>query len=72
MMTGRLRGAMKDYRLYLLDGFSGHIAEVREFDAPDDEAALATADAMGGKRAKELWHRQHKLKHWDDRVTFDD
>lgn len=56
---------MKDYRLYLLDGFSGHIAEVREFDAPDDDVALQRAQAMGDHRAMELWHRQHKLKHWD-------
>lgn len=61
---------MKDYRLYLLDRFSGHIDEVREFDAADDDAALRRARTLGGDRAMELWHRHHKIKHWDQPFAF--
>lgn len=63
---------MKDYRLYLLDEFSGHIDEVREFDAADDQAAIDQALHIGDHRAMELWHRHHKLKHWDGRLFFNE
>lgn len=56
---------MNDYRLYFLDGFSGHIDEVEEIEADGDEQAIALALARSGGRAMELWHRHHKLKHWD-------
>lgn len=61
---------MTDYRLYLLDRFSGHIEEVREFDAPDDDAAFDRALHEKDHRAMELWRRSHKLKHWDEGVFF--
>lgn len=61
---------MKDYRLYLLDEFSGHIDEVREFDAPSDDAAIDRALHEKDHRAMELWHRNRKLKHWDGRLFF--
>ena len=32
------------YRLYFMDRFSGHIDHFREFEAADDEAALALAE----------------------------
>lgn len=56
---------MKDYRLYLLDGYSGHIDRLVDFAAPDDERALAIASHRANGQAAELWHRGHKLKHWD-------
>ena len=59
---------MKDYRLYFLDRFSGHIDEVREFDAADDEEAVSLAAQCADDRAMELWHRHHKLRHWDESV----
>jgi hypothetical protein len=71
VMVHRLMGgAMKDYRLYLLDHFSGHIEEVRELDAPDDQSAIDQAASVADHRAMELWHRNHKLKHWDERFFF--
>ena len=57
---------MKEYRLYFLDRFSGHIDEVEEIAAAGDEEAVALAAARSSGRAMELWHRQHKLKHWDE------
>ena len=57
---------MKDYRLYFLDRYSGHIDEVEEFDADGDEEAVAAALGKSNGRAMELWHRHHKLRHWDE------
>ena len=59
-------GSVKDYRLYFLDGYSGHIDAVEEFDAAGDEEAVALALARSNGRAMELWHRHHKLRHWDE------
>lgn len=57
---------MKDYRLYFLDGFSGHIDQVEEIEAKGDDEALAIAVARSGGRPTELWHRHRKLRHWDE------
>ena len=57
---------VKDYRLYYLDRFSGNIDAVEEFDADSDDRALAAASERRDGRAMELWHRHHKLKHWDE------
>lgn len=55
---------MKDYRCYKLDK-DGHIVGVELFEAPNDDAAWAHAQAL--VKAKEwdryeLWHRARKLK----------
>ena len=52
------------YRLYLMDRFSGHIDHCREFEADNDEAALAIAEGWREDRPMELWNRHRKLKHW--------
>ena len=57
---------MKDYRLYYLDRFSGHIDEVEDIHAAGDAEAVAMALLKGNGRAMELWHRHHKLRHWDE------
>jgi hypothetical protein len=56
---------MRYYRLYFLDRFSGHIDHFREFEAEDDEAALAIAEGWRQTQPMELWNRHRKLKHWD-------
>jgi hypothetical protein len=56
---------MRYYRLYFLDRFTGHIEQFREFEAEDDDAALATAEDWRESQPMELWNRQRKLKHWD-------
>ena len=56
---------MRYYRLYFLDRFSGHIDHFREFEAADDDAALAVALGWQEDRPMELWNRHRKLKHWD-------
>lgn len=63
---------MKDYRLYYLDRWNGHIEEVEEFAAPGDGEAIAAAATRGDHRARELWHGHHKLKHWDEPANATD
>jgi len=53
------------YRLYYFDRFSGHIDHFREFEAADDDAALALAERWGDGRSMELWNRERRLKRWD-------
>ena len=56
---------MRYYRLYFMDRFSGHIDHFREFEAEDDDSALAVAEGWREDRPMELWSRQHKLRHWE-------
>jgi hypothetical protein len=53
------------YRLYFMDRFSGHIDQVREFEAEDDGGALATAEGWATGQPMELWNRRRKLKRWE-------
>ena len=56
---------MRYYRLYFMDRFSGHIDQFREFEAEDDDVALAIAEGWREDRPMELWNRERKLKYWD-------
>ena len=44
---------MRYYRLYFMDRFSGHIDHFREFEAVDDDAALAIAESW---RERSRWN----------------
>jgi len=59
------------YRLYFMDRFSGHIDHYREFEAENDEAAIATADGWSEGGPMELWSFERKLKHWDEEPLAD-
>ena len=54
------------YRLYFMDRFSGHIEHCREFEAADDEAAIAVAESWSEGGPTKLWNLQRKLRHWDE------
>ena len=56
---------MAYYRLYFMDGFTGHIEHFREFVAESDEAAAAYAEDALGSRPMELWCQHRKVMHWD-------
>ena len=56
------------YRLYYFDRFSGHIDHFREFEAEDDDSALALAERWNDGHSMELWNRQRRLKRWDSIV----
>lgn len=53
------------YRVYFYDRFSGHIDHFREFEAEDDEQALALAQSWFVGTPMELWNRHRQLKRWD-------
>jgi hypothetical protein len=59
------------YRLYFMHRFSGHIEHYREFEAENDEAAVATAEGWNEGGPMELWNLERKLKHWDDESLAD-
>jgi hypothetical protein len=48
-----------------MDRFSGHIEHFREFEAVDDDSAVAIAEAWREGQPMELWNRERKLRHWD-------
>ena len=59
------------YRLYFMQRFSGHIDHYREFEAVDDEAAIAIAEKWREDGPMELWNRERKLRHWNDEPLAD-
>lgn len=56
---------MRNYRLYFMARFGGHIDHFREFEAADDEAAVAVAERWREDRPMELWNLERKLMRWD-------
>jgi hypothetical protein len=62
---------MPYFRLYYFDRFSGHIDHFREFDAEDDDAAVAVAERWNDSRPMELWSRERRLKQWDSTGSAD-
>ena len=59
------RQPVADYRLHYLDGSGGNIVLVREFEAQNDDAAIAYADDVRSLAAMELWQGEQKMKQWD-------
>ena len=56
---------MPYFRLYYFDRFSGHIDHFREFDADDDQAAMAVAERWHDGRPMELWNGERRLNRWE-------
>lgn len=54
---------MNEYRLYFLR--AGHIVRAESFEAEDDAAALAQAEARRGGQAAELWSRARMVARLD-------
>ena len=55
---------MAYYRLYLMDGRSGHVESVIELEASDDDEAVRNAESHRCQVAMELWCSRRKVKHW--------
>jgi hypothetical protein len=53
--------AMNYYRLYFLKSDLGGIERFAEFEAPDDDAALALAAEHEGEAPMELWCERRKV-----------
>lgn len=56
---------MPDYRLYLLNPFSGHIDGVEELSASDDIEAICLVQARQRTVPVELWRGGVKVVHID-------
>jgi hypothetical protein len=56
---------MAYYRLYFFNRFSGHIDHFREFEAPDDAAAVRQAADWRELDAMELWRGRSKVRRWE-------
>ena len=54
--------ALRYYRLYFMNRSSGHIDQFREFEAADDESAIAAAENWLDGQPMELWNQDRKLK----------
>jgi hypothetical protein len=55
---------MAYYRLYFMDGLSGHVTSFIEIDASSDAAAIEKAQARRVQVAMELWCGRKKVKRW--------
>lgn len=56
---------MSCYRLYFLHCFSGHIVRFAEFEAADDDVALALATEHEGDQPLELWCQHRKVRRFE-------
>jgi len=57
---------MTYYRLYFFTGPSGRIDQFREFEMPDDLAAIRQAALWRGTAPMELWSGARKVRRWDE------
>lgn len=55
---------MAYYRLYLMDGLSGHVTSFIEIEAKTDADAVRRAETHRGQVAMELWCGRKKVKRW--------
>lgn len=56
---------MRYYRMYFMHPHSGHIERFAEFEAPDDQTAVALASEHVGDHPLELWCERNKVKRID-------
>jgi hypothetical protein len=55
---------MSYYRLYFMDGLSGHVTGFTELEAKTEAAAIDQAERQRGHVAMELWCGRKKVKCW--------
>ena len=55
---------MLHYRLYFFRSETGHIREVREFEAPHDFAAIYQSQEWRSGEFMELWSGARKVARW--------
>lgn len=60
---------MAYYRLYFMDGLTGHIERFHEFEADDDDSAVKHAEDLRSDNPTELWCHLRKVKRWG--IGFD-
>jgi hypothetical protein len=55
---------MAYYRLYLMDGASGHVTSFIEIEAPSDAEAIERSETHLGRVPMELWCGRKKVMRW--------
>ena len=55
---------MAYYRLYMMDGLTGHVTSFIEIEAGTDAEAVGRAEAQRAHVAMELWCGRKKVKRW--------
>ena len=55
---------MAYYRLYMMDGLTGHVTSFIEIEAGTDAEAIGRAEAQRANVAMELWCGRKKVKRW--------
>jgi hypothetical protein len=55
---------MSYYRLYFMDGLSGHVTSFIEIEAKTDADAIDRAESRREHVAMELWCGRKKVKRW--------
>ena len=63
---------MAYYRLYLMDGSSGHVTSFIEIEAATETDALTQAETHRAHVAMELWCGRRKVKRWPANFSFSD
>ena len=53
------------YRIYQLRGPRNEVESFHEFEADDDDKAIALAETMRGENAMELWSDHRKVQRWE-------
>lgn len=53
------------YRLYIVSGLSGRFEPALEFDAANDDAAIAASELGRDGRSAELWLGSRLVKDWN-------
>lgn len=60
---------MAYYRLYLMDGSSGHVTSFVEIEAATEADAISRAESNRAHVAMELWCGRKKVKRWPANFT---
>ena len=55
---------MPEFRIFYIDGTSGHITGSHDFSAGDDLEAVRQVDDYRTGSAMELWSGSRKIKSW--------
>jgi len=55
---------VQSYRLYFLDAQGRHIKAFQQFEAEDDESAMAAAERFRGEGPMELWCSARRVEKW--------
>lgn len=56
---------MPGFRIFYMDGRTGHITGSHDFVADDDLDAIRRAEGYRTEGSMELWSGERRIKHWN-------